>query len=190
MDSVVFKDLLMFLVAAYGAGLSTYIFVTNKPQYDLIYNMTIFAAPSSKQGIRFAPRDFVSITVVNTGRVPIYVGKYGFVDESGKFLSVEMVNPSIVRGNRSVQVRLEDEDISEFAPTNEHIPLIVDDREVKPHATSIAFFPAEALLSAIRKSGAKKVSMCVECGKTRKVKEIDEAELSKLKWIERSGRQG
>lgn len=189
MDSIILKDLLMFLVAAYGAGLSTYIFVTNKPQYDLVYNMAIFAAPSSEQGVRFVPRDFVSITVVNTGRVPIYVGKYGFVDEHGKFLSVEMVNPSVVRENRAFQVRLEGEDIPEFAPTNEHIPLIVDDREVKPHATSIAFFPAEFLLGAIRKSGAKKVSMYVECGKTRRIKEIDEAELSKLNWIERSGRK-
>src|SRR5690625_505752 len=153
MDLVMLKDILMFLVAAYGAGLSTYIFVTNKPKYDLIYNMTIYAAPASERGVRFVPREFAYIKVVNTGRVPIHIGKYGFVDESGTFLSVEMVDPSVVRDNRCVQVRPEGDGASEFAPTNEKIPLIVDDREIQPHATAIAFFHAESLLSAIRKSG-------------------------------------
>lgn len=183
MDFDTLKDFLMAGVAVYGAGLSTYMFITNKPRYELNYSMSIFAMPSTKKGVAFEPRDLVSIRIINTGRVPIYIGKYGFVDETKKFLSVEEVDPYLVRENRNVQVRYEENEISEFAPTNEHITLISDDREIKSHATSIVFFRAESLRSAIERCGAKTVSMCVECGKVRKVIKIDQDELSKLDWV-------
>ncbi|MBR2515367.1 MAG: hypothetical protein IKE45_15395 [Halomonas sp.] len=189
MESDTLKDFLMAGVAVYGAGLSTYIFVTNKPRYELNYSMGIFAAPSDRKGVSFEPLEFVFIKIINTGRVPIYIGKYGFVDETKKFLSVEEVDSHLVRENRHVQVRYEENKISEFAPTNERIALVSDDREVKPHATSIVFFHAKSLRSAIDRSGAKEVSMCVECGKVRKVVKIDQDELQKLDWVGKADRK-
>lgn len=189
MDFNTLKDFFMAGVAVYGAGLSTYIFITNKPQYELNYSMSIFAAPSTKKGVSFEPRTFAHIKIINTGRVPIYIGKYGFVDENNKFLGVEEVDPYFVRENRDMQVRYEENEISEFVSTNEHITLISDDREIKPHATSIVFFHAESLRSAIERCGAKKVSMCVECGKVRKLVRIHQNELSKLDWVGKADRK-
>jgi hypothetical protein len=181
-------DILMFIIAAYGAGLSTYIFVMNKPQYDLKYSMHLFAVPSERKDVKFVPGEFVSITVINTGRIPIYVGKHGFVDENEKFLIVNSVDPASVRKNNAVQPKFKGNEISGFASTNESVPLIFDDREIKPHATSIAFFHAESLLSAVRESGAKRVSMYVECGSNKKIKTIDESELSKLERVGKIGK--
>lgn len=189
MDFSTLKYFLMAGIAIYGAGLSTYVFITNKPQYEMFYDMCIFAAPSNKKGLSFEPCEFITIKIINTGRIPIYIGKYGFIDENKKFLSAEEVDPNLVRENKNIQSRHAENKTLIFSPTNERITLVSDSREIKPHATSIAFFHAKTLRNAIERCNAKKVFMCVECGKVRKVIKIDQNELAKLDWIGKINRK-
>ncbi len=139
------------LIALYGAVLSTYALVRERPKTKLNFEFGFIADYKRKTAFPYC-----CLYIQNLSRKTIFVKDYGFVTQNKHFLPVDLVEHRVLEGLTKSQFN-NDHLLSDIVCTNEQLKFVGEKDHILPFEGVYAFFDLDKLKIAIRQHKCKKI---------------------------------